>query len=392
MSAEMTPRQRIEAAFARQEVDRPPVWPNFIRWIRGNRGCASEIQQLFVGEEFGYDPLIMYGLYLNVPISSDYVYRPDSIGGYRDLPGVNSEILVASRPDRTVYYRTFETPDGRLTDRIVWALPNKGHGDGPNPHREEPLVKSIDDVAALRHLYPEPRPGCLDELRYFTEMVGHRGVVEYLDGTNAGSWGMESLGPERMLTSAIEDKRLLHAVLDVCGEAHLRNVKAVLESGHKHIAASWFQCGPSTGWSPAHIEEFFLPHIRNSVELARDYGATYRYQDDGKMAEMIPHLVEMGVDVIGGLQPPPLGDCDFAELKREYGDKACLIGGLDPVYTFEFGTPQRVEQAVKRLFEQAEDNRGIIVGTAEAFGPETPVECLHALAESVRRYGNRRAE
>jgi len=388
MNATMTPRQRLEAAFARQEVDRPPVWPNFIRWIRGNRGSASEIQQLFVGEEFGFDPLIMYGLYLNFPIASDYVYRPDSMGGYRDLPGVNTDLRVESRPDRTIYIRRFETPDGVLTDRIVWALPNKGYGDGPNPHREEPLVKSIDDVSALRHLYPEPRPGFLDELRHFTEMVGHRGVVEYFDGINAGSWGVESLGPERMLTSAVEDKELLHAVLDVCGEVHLRNVKAVLESGHKHIAVSWFQCGPSTGWSPANINEFFLPHVRNSVDLARSHGATYRYQDDGKMADIIPDLIEMGVDVIGGLQPPPLGDCDFAALKREYGHKACFIGGLDPVYTFELGTSQRVRQAVKELFEQVQDNRGIIIGTAEAFGPETSTECLYALTESAQRYGS----
>ena len=74
----------------------------------------------------------------------------------------------------------------------------------------------------------------------------------------------------------------------------------------------------------------------------------------------------MGVDVIGGLQPPPLGDCDFAELKRKYGDKACLIGGLDPVYTFELGTPQRLHQAVKELFDQAQGNRGIITGTSKA--------------------------
>ena len=387
MPNQMTPRQRLEAAFARAEVDRPPVWPNFIRWIRGNRGCASEIQQLFVGEEFGFDPLIMYGLYLNVPIASDYVYRPDSIGGYRDLPGVNADIRVEAEPDRTIYIRRFETPDGVLTDRIVWALPNKGYGDGPNPHRDEPLAKSMEDVPALRHLYPEPRPGFLDEMRYFTEMVGDRAVVEYLDGTNAGSWGMESLGPEKVLTAAIEDKELLHAVLDVCGEVHLRNTKAVLESGHKHIAASWFQCGPSTGWSPGNIEEFFLPHIRKSVELARAYGATYRYQDDGKMADLIPHLVEMGVDIISGLQPPPIGDCDFGELKRQYGDRVCFMAGPDPVYAFELGTPEKIHQAVKEMFEQVEDNRGIVVSTAEAFGPETPTECLHELTAAVRQYG-----
>lgn len=389
MSARMTPRERLLAAFACQEVDRPPVWPNFIRWIRGNRGSASEIQQLFVMEEFGFDPLIVYGMYLNQPIASDYVYRPDSAGGYRDLPGVSTDVRVERQKDCTIYSRKFQTPDGVLTDRISWPLPNLGYGDGPNPHREEPLVKSLDDIPALRHLYAPPRPGFTNELRYFTEMLGDRGVVEYNEASNAGSWGMESLGPENMLFCAIENKKLLHAVLGVCQEVHLHNLKTVLESGHKHMAVSWFQCGPSVGWSPANIEEFFLPLIRQSVELAHKYEATYRYQDDGKMADIIPHLVQWKTDIIGGLQPPPLGDCVLADIKKRFDRQACLLGGLDPVYTFELGSPDRVRQAVKEFLDPLDDNCGIIVGTGEAFGPETPAECLRELTRSVIEFGQR---
>ena len=172
MSAEMTSRERLLAAFVCQEVDRPPVWPGFLRWIRGNRGSASEIQQLFVMEEFGFDPLITFGMYLNQPIASDYVYRPDSPGGYRDLPGVSTDVRVERRKDRTVHYRKFHTPDGVLSDRISWPLPNIGYGDGPNPHREEPLVKSLDDIEAIPAIFPETKQSCRSVASAETELPG----------------------------------------------------------------------------------------------------------------------------------------------------------------------------------------------------------------------------
>jgi len=129
-----------------------------------------------------------------------------------------------------------------------------------------------------------------------------------------------------------------------------------------------------------------MPLIRESVDFVKSYDATYRFQDDGKMAALVPRLVELRVDAVGGLQPPPVGDCDIAEIKRRWGDRICLCGGLDPIYTFERGTPQTVRAEVWKLLAAA-GPRGLVVGTAEAFGPETPDANLHALAQAVREFG-----
>jgi hypothetical protein len=385
MSKEMTPKQRLIAAIARQEIDRPAVMPCLFRWIRGNMGCTCEMHQLAACEKFGFDPLISYGMYLNRPLSGDYVYRPDE-GSYRDLPNVDVDIRIENQGDRTFHIRKFETPAGTLDDKIEWALPGRGYGDGPNPHRVEPLVKCMGDVAALKYLYPVYRPEVLADMKLFTEMVGERGLVQYYEGSNAGCWGMESLGPENMLMCAFENKELLHAVLRVCQDQHIQNLKRVLESGHKQIAVSWFQCGPSVGWSPDNIQEFFMPLVKEGVDLVKEYGGTYRYQDDGNMLDLIPQLVEFGVDLISGLQPPPVGDCEMGKLHNEWGDKVAFMGGLDPIYTFERGNRDTVTEAVNELLNQIQGPTGIIVGTAEAFGPETPTECLQALADAVKSF------
>jgi hypothetical protein len=116
-------------------------------------------------------------------------------------------------------------------------------------------------------------------------------------------------------------------------------------------------------------------------------GAVYIYQDDGKMKDTIPHLVEIGVDAISGLQPPDVGDVILREIKQQYGGRVALVGGLDPVYTFDMGTPDEVRRAVKQAILDAAEGGGYILGTAEAIAPETPAQSLRAASEAARQFG-----
>ncbi|MFH1006827.1 MAG: hypothetical protein V1800_04900 [Candidatus Latescibacterota bacterium] len=191
---------------------------------------------------------------------------------------------------------------------IQWARPNIGYGDGPNPHRVEPLIKTQADLDALQYLYPEPRADFLADIPLLLEEVGQRALLAALDTTHAGSWGMEVLGPENMLLMSITDPELLKGVCRLANDAHLRNLKAMLAHGIEVVYDSWFQCGPSVGWSPQTYEHNFLPLIRETVDLAHEFDALFVYQDDGKMRDIVPHLVQAGVDALGGLQPPDVGD------------------------------------------------------------------------------------
>jgi len=60
------------------------------------------------------------------------------------------------------------------------------------------------------------------------------------------------------------------------------------------------------------------------------------------------------------------------------------MGGLDPIYTFERGNADTVQRAVEELHAQALNGRGLIVGTAEAFGPETSLNAFMPYPQAVR--------
>lgn len=390
---EMTPRERLMTALRGGVPDRVPCFPSIIRWVRTHRGCTCPRHQLRVAEEFGFDALINYGQYTWQSVTNDYVYAPgggysySAAGLYGDLPQVEVEMRVRNEETCVWYERTFHTPGGDLHDIVQWARPNAGYGDGPNPHRMEPLVKTQADLGALRFLFPEPRQDLIDDVPLVLEEVGERAVVAALDCTHAGSWGMEPLGPEGMLIASVTEPNLLKGVCRLAQDVHLRNLKQMLERGIQVVYDSWFQCGPSVGWSPKTFKEIFLPLVREAVDLVHQYDTVYIYQDDGRMRDIIPLVVEAGVDVLGGLQPPDVGDVVLKEIKVAYGDQVALFGGLDPVYTFDLGAPEIVREKVKQAIADAATGGGYVLGTGEAVGPETPAASLRAAVEAAQAYG-----
>ena len=150
---------------------------------------------------------------------------------------------------------------------------------------------------------------------------------------------------------------------------------------------SWFQAGPSVGWSPGTYRDVFLPLVEEAVRVTHELDAIYIHQDDGKQRDIMPLLVEAGVDVLAGLQPPEVGDVVLAEAKARFGDRVALMGGLDPVYTFDMGTPEGVREAVRQAIADAGAGGGYVLATGEAVSPDTPPECLHAAARAAREFG-----
>ena len=390
---EMTVNERIMTALRGGTPDRVPFSPNLTRWVRKNRGCACIRHMAEASEEFGFDPILQLYPYTWQNISNNYVYSPG--GGYNhsanglfgDIPEVDVDIHVINEKNWVIYDRTFKTPAGTLKDKIRWCRPDIGYGDGPNPHREEPLLKSCGDLDAYRYLFPVPRKDLVADIPIVLKEFKDKAVIATADCVHIGSWGTEALGPEGMLLASIDDPDLLIGASRIANDAHLANLKASLEAGVEVVYDSWFQCSPSTGWMPSTYENIFLPLVKEAIELAHAYGALYIYQDDGKMKDYIQLIAKAGVDVISGLQPPDVGDVILADIKRQYGKRLALFGGLDPCYTFDLGTMESVRAGVKKAIEDGAPGGGFVLGTAEAIDPVVPPGMLAEAVRTAREYG-----
>lgn len=89
---------------------------------------------------------------------------------------------------------------------------------------------------------------------------------------------------------------------------------------------------------------FIKPELARVVRAAKDSGALFWLHSCGRVMEILPDLVEIGVDI---LDPVQVMANDQATAKRLFGDRLCLMGGLDTQHVLTLGTPEEVDAEVK---------------------------------------------
>jgi len=91
--------------------------------------------------------------------------------------------------------------------------------------------------------------------------------------------------------------------------------------------------------------------------------------------------------VIDPLEPPPMGDCDLADLKRRYGGRLVLKGNLHTTDVVLRGTPETVAAAARRAIDDAAEGGRFILSTGDQCGRDTPDDNLLAMIATAREYG-----
>ena len=83
-------------------------------------------------------------------------------------------------------------------------------------------------------------------------------------------------------------------------------------------------------------------------------------------------------------------DSSFTPLEKAkeiYGNKFCLVGGVDQRETLLNGSPQQVEATVKDAIERAGKRGGFMIGPGCTLNAETPLANYNAVARAVEKYG-----
>ncbi|MDA8233365.1 MAG: hypothetical protein M0Z31_00885 [Clostridia bacterium] len=81
-------------------------------------------------------------------------------------------------------------------------------------------------------------------------------------------------------------------------------------------------------------------------------------------------------------------EVDLEEAKKRVGHRVRLMGNVRPSEIMLEGTPQEVEEAVKKCISKAHDTpKGYIVASGCSLPTETPFTNITAMMEAVRKYG-----
>ena len=106
---------------------------------------------------------------------------------------------------------------------------------------------------------------------------------------------------------------------------------------------------------------------------------------DGKVDNMIPDFIEMGVDVLNPIDPS--GDVqDIFDIKRKYGDKITLAGNINIDTVLKDGSPEEVRADVREHMERLRHGGGYIVSSSHNLHELIPLENYYAMRDAVMEY------
>jgi uroporphyrinogen decarboxylase len=135
--------------------------------------------------------------------------------------------------------------------------------------------------------------------------------------------------------------------------------------------------------SPDLWRERVKPHLKQMVDVIKRHGVRYYQHSCGAIRQIIPDLIEIGLDVLDPIQVTAKG-MDPAELKKEFGSVICFSGGVDEQLLLREGSPEDVRRGVKDLLSIMAPDGGYFIGPTHNFQTDIPTANILALYEAAR--------
>ena len=306
-------------------------------------------------------------------------------GGFRFLyePNTTSEETIVSRTEERLVRRTVtHTPAGDLESEVTYYVAD------PPTQTVKPIKDVVADFEKLRYLVQVPTGYDDSVYRQARREMGERGVVCInigVPGFQDWFWYFQG-GLEAVTYAWYDHPELMLELRDLQHARFVRQCQMALEVKPDVILTGG--SGSLVMQSPTVYREVALPTLQAITRMCREAGVLSMVHSCGPERQLVKMAAEeTDLNCINPLEIPPMGDCNLAALKREFGDRICLMGNLHTTEVMLRGTPRTVEAAARQAIDDAAAGGGFILSTGDQCGRDTPDENIFRMIEVARTYG-----
>jgi len=126
---------------------------------------------------------------------------------------------------------------------------------------------------------------------------------------------------------------------------------------------------------------FIKPRLRVLYAAVKSAGKAVFIHSCGKVQELFPELIELGLDVFNPFQPEVM---DPYEIKLRFGRELSFYGGMSIQRVLPYGTPQVVRDEAHRLMDEIGRGGGYIIAPSHDMPGDIPIENMVAFFDAVR--------
>ena len=194
-------------------------------------------------------------------------------------------------------------------------------------------------------------------------------------------------GLDNFLCGMMQDDEMVHAMME--------KMTALKEEQAKKVAATGVDIivfGDDVGTQRGMMmslelwDKWVKPYTKRIIRAAKAVNPDVLayYHTDGAVEEIIPGLIDIGVDILNPVQPECM--CP-AKIKARYGDKLSFWGTVGTQTTMPFGTTADVRREVRARIDTVGCGGGFVIAPTHVIEPEVPWENIVAFVEEARGYG-----
>ncbi|MDX9974050.1 MAG: uroporphyrinogen decarboxylase family protein [FCB group bacterium] len=244
-------------------------------------------------------------------------------------------------------------------------------------HRNEMAGIYIDIARKYEHsaIFLHPNPGDFDETLRLIETVREKSGDEYFlmihgDATWAIPNGNEMVEFTMWLYEQPNDAK---AKSREKVAAALENAEKLMKHGGLDGFALCDDYCYNTGpfLSPDMFGEHITPFMSDLIRGYRDLGFHVIKHTDGDIRPILDQLVEANPHALHSLDPQ--GNVDIAEVKRQYGDRVCLIGNVN-CGLLQSGTEEEVVESARYCIRHGMPGGGYIFSTSNCAYTGLPLD------------------
>ena len=198
------------------------------------------------------------------------------------------------------------------------------------------------------------------------------------------AWYMR--GMENLMCDMMSEDPMAEALLDRVTDLAVQRAVSFAEAG-----ADGVFLGDDIGMqrtimmSEGLYGEWIKPRLKKVIDAARSVNPALLifYHSCGRVTELIPQLIEAGIDVLNPVQPECM---DFRTIHDTFGDRLSFHGTIGTQSVMPFGSPEDVRRKVFENLDIAGKKGGLYVCPTHLLEPEVPVENVVAYIQACRDY------
>lgn len=126
---------------------------------------------------------------------------------------------------------------------------------------------------------------------------------------------------------------------------------------------------------------YFKEHMESFHKKIHDAGKKTILHVCGSVEEIIPDLIETGLDVLESIQPEA-NNMDPYKLKRKYGEKLSFWGGIGCQELIVFEKPRDITKEVRNMRKNMSIDGGYILSLSKDINKSVPIENALAIIDA----------